>query len=270
MQTDFVRVRASSLSTLFDCPAAWAARHLDNKPMASSSKALIGNAVHHSAAVYDVSKLQETGITINDAADAAMDYVQNPPFEVDWADDSKRDAERTVMKLHQAYCTQIAPKMDYVAIESTCDGISFSDLRITLTGTTDRIYSRFLGGYGILDVKTGAAVINKDQFIDTGPHIAQMGVYELLAEQTNDITIDEPALIAGMSTSVKEPRVGLSQPINGAKRLLLGNPDEGEKGILAIAADIIHSGNFYGNPRSMICHKQYCPNFYTCKFRGQS
>ena len=40
-----IPVRASSLSDLFDCPARWEAKNLNNKRLPSCAKARIGTAI---------------------------------------------------------------------------------------------------------------------------------------------------------------------------------------------------------------------------------
>ena len=93
-----------------------------------------------------------------------------------------------------------------------------------------------------------------------------MGVYELLAEQASGVPITGPAQIVGMNTAktAASQRVGTGE-IHGAREVLLG--DEEVPGILEHASRIIHSGSFWGNPKSMMCHEKYCAAFATCKFR---
>ena len=45
-----ITIRASSLGRLFDCPASWSATHIDGKRTPSNGKAMLGKAVHASAA----------------------------------------------------------------------------------------------------------------------------------------------------------------------------------------------------------------------------
>ena len=69
-----VAIRASSLSELFDCPARWAAKHLDGLRMPSSGAAQLGTAVHAGTALYDTSRLPGgSPITIDDAAGAVVE-----------------------------------------------------------------------------------------------------------------------------------------------------------------------------------------------------
>lgn len=81
---DFVTIRASSLGSLFDCPARWAATHIDGIRMPSNGKAALGKAVHASTAVYDQSTIDGLGITIDEAAGAAVDAIHRPDEETIW------------------------------------------------------------------------------------------------------------------------------------------------------------------------------------------
>ena len=68
-----ITIRASSLGRLFDCPASWSATHIDGKRTPSNGKAMLGKAVHASTAVFDQSGIDGTGISIDEAAAAAVD-----------------------------------------------------------------------------------------------------------------------------------------------------------------------------------------------------
>ncbi|AUZ05327.1 putative PD-(D/E)XK nuclease superfamily protein [Vitreoscilla sp. C1] len=263
-----ITIRASSLGSLFDCPASWYAKHIERIQMPRSPRSLIGNAVHHAAAAYDVSRMNKSGLTINEAAGAAVDYIKQYTTEVAWEGFTQKDVESKSIELHQTYCAKIAPNYDFVAVEVKCEPITIKvgNLAITLTGEMDRIYQSFDGGMGGMDLKTGQNAVSKDGEVATAEHIPQMGVYTVLAESHYDIELTEPFAIAGLSTTNGQAGVGL---IPNAKAALLGNPETEEKGLIHYAGSIIESGNFYGNPRSMICNKQYCPIFNRCKFRGK-
>lgn len=263
--SNMVTIRASSLSRLFDCPASWAATHIDGKRLPSTSKAMIGKAVHASTAIFDQSNIVGAGITADEAAAAAVDTIKHPDEDVDWSEANPQQIEDIALSLHKKYCTQIAPKQQYAAVEIECDSLQISDLNIALTGTTDRIIQT-ADGYGIADIKTGVAAVGADGKVKTSAHAYQIGVYELLAEHGSGLPIHAPAQIIGLNTAkTKEAqRVGIGQIAN-AKDILLGN--EYQTGVLQMAANLIHSGNFYGNPKSMMCHEKYCPNFKTCPFR---
>ena len=260
-----ITIRASSLGRLFDCPASWAATHIDGKRTPSNGKAMLGKAVHASTAVFDQSVIDGSGITIDEAAAAAVDTINKPDEEVCWEDDSPSDAEKIAISLHAKYCGQIAPAQTYRAVEVRCDSLVISDLGIALTGTTDRIRETD-DGLSIVDLKTGKAAVGSDGLVKTAGHAFQLGVYELLAEQASGLPIRGPAQIIGMNTA-KTPasqRVGTGE-ISGARDVLLGDGET--PGILEYASQIIHSGNFYGNPKSMMCNPRYCAAYATCKFR---
>ena len=265
-RTDFVTVRASSLGGLFDCPARWAATHIEGIYMPSNGKATLGQAVHASTAVYDQSAIEGAGISIDEAAGAAVDAIYRPKYEVIWGEDENpEEYEKIALSLHTKYCTNIAPAQNYAAVEVLCERLEIADLGIALTGTTDRV--RIVsngGGYGISDLKTGKQAVSADGTVKTSGHAYQMGVYELLAEFGSGLQITEPAEIIGLNTAKteKSQRIGKGQ-ISEAKSVLLG--DEENPGILEVAAKIIHSGVFWGNPKSMLCHVAYCPIHGACK-----
>ena len=155
---NIVTIRASSLGRLFDCPASWAATHIDGKRTPSNGKAMLGKAVHASTAVFDQSAIDGAGITIDEAAAAAVDTINKPDEDVAWEDDNPQDAERIAISLHAKYCTQIAPQQTYRAVEVRCDSLEITDLGIALTGTTDRVRET-ADGLAICDLKTGKATM---------------------------------------------------------------------------------------------------------------
>lgn len=264
--SQIVTVRASALSTLFDCPARFEARHIRGMKMPRTGKAQLGTAVHASTAAYDSSVLEGRGITIDEAAAAAVDAIHKPDEEVAWEDDlPASDAESIALALHRKYCAEVAPKQDYAAVEVTCERLEIADLGLALTGTTDRV-RRTESGYGISDLKTGKQAVRADGSVDTSRHAMQLGVYELLAENASGVPITEPAQIVGMQTGKtdKAQRVGTAE-VHTARELLVGTPDQ--PGVLEYAAKLIHSGAFYGNPSSPLCNPKYCPVYNTCHFR---
>ena len=56
-----INIRASSLGELFDCPARWAAKNLDNLRMPGNGKAHLGTSLHASTAAFDASALDVAG-----------------------------------------------------------------------------------------------------------------------------------------------------------------------------------------------------------------
>ena len=265
MNQPMITIRASSLGRLFDCPAAWAATHIDGKRTPSNGKAMLGKAVHASTAVFEQSTMDGGGITIDESAAAAVDTIRHPDEDVVWEDDSPADAEKIAIALHVKYCQQIAPKQTYRGVEIKCERLDITDLGIALTGTTDRVRET-ADGLAICDLKTGKAAVGADGIVKTAGHAYQMGVYELLAEHASGVQITGAAQIIGMNTA-KTPasqRVGTGE-IAGAREVLIGDGET--PGILEHASRIIHSGNFCGNPKSMMCHERYCSAYPTCKFR---
>lgn len=262
-----VTIRASGLSEWFDCAARAEARQLLGKRCPSTGKALLGSAIHKSTAVYDRSVLEGSGITIDEAAGAAVDTISKPSEDIDLADDEREgELAKVAVALHKLYCTKIAPTQEYAAVEVQCERLEIVDLAIVLQGTTDRV--RKVGdGYGIADLKSGGTAVSADGKVATKGAAYQLGVYELLAERASGIPITEPARVIGLQTGKTEKgqRVALSDPISGARDVLVGEPDS--PGVLEIVAKMIHSGVFPGNPRSMMCHERYCPIYNQCKFR---
>jgi len=260
-----ITIRASSLGGLFDCPARWAAIHLDGKTMPGNVKSILGRAVHASTAVYDQSTIDGTGITIDESASAAVDLIANPEEEVIWGEDTKTDAEKIAISLHTRYCNQISPQQKYLAVELRCERLEISDIGIALTGSTDRI-REVAGGRAVCDLKTGKAVVGTDGMVKTAGHAYQMGVYELLAQHSICEEITGPSQIIGMNTAktTAAQRIGTGEII-GARDALIGDGET--PGVLEYAAKIIHSGIFFGNPKSMMCHQHYCPIYVNCKFR---
>jgi hypothetical protein len=261
-----VFIRASSLSELFDCPARWEAKHLLGMRGPRSAPAQLGTAVHAGTAVFDSSRLPGgSPVSAMDAADAVVKAIHHPEEDVDWADQSPRDAERIALALHTKYCFDVAPRQKYLGVEVTCEKLELPELGIALTGTNDRI--RMVGDRrGITDLKTGGRAVGSDGKAVTQKHELQLGVYELLAEHAMGVRIDAPAQIVGMNTgkTAASQRVGLGE-VRNARQVLLGK--DGEPGALERAAEIIHSGNFYGNPSSFLCSGKFCPRHAVCTFK---
>lgn len=259
-----IPIRASAVADFFDCAARAEARHLLGKKTATSSKALLGKAVHASTAVYDASTIEGGGVTIDEAAGAAVDAIRRPGEDVIW--DEHADAiEPIAIALHTKYCNVIAPQQDYVAVEVQCDALEISDLGIILTGSTDRVRKTELG-HGITDIKTGKTAVSPDGKVKTHGHTFQMGVYELLAEHGTGIPITGSAQIVGLNTAKTDAAQRIATGyIFGARQVLIGDQDS--PGVLEILSRMLKSGVFPGNPRSMFCHEKYCPIYNNCHFR---
>lgn len=265
--SDLQRVRASSLPELWDCPARWEAKHVLGMRMPTGGAAQLGTAVHAGTAIFDQSNLNGQMIPADDIAGVVVDTIWHPETDVDWGDSSPKEAEPIALGLFGKYCEQIAPRFDYIGIEAECEQLDITELGISLTGTTDRIYQdRMTGEYGIADLKTGKTAVSSDGVVKTAGHASQIAVYEILAEQATGLIISAPANIIGLTTAKtdKARRVGVGT-IEGAKDLLLG--DDMHQGLLEVAAGFIRSGLFYGNPRSSLCNPKYCPRYGQCHYR---
>ena len=260
-----ISIRASSLSELFDCPARWEAKHLLGRRMPSSAASQLGTAIHAGAAAFDVSRINNTGITVDEAAAAVVDAIYKPESDVQWDGEKPAEAEKIGIALHRKYCTLISPTREYAAVEIKCDSLEITDLGITLTGTIDRLRVTD-NGYGITDIKSGKTAVSADGTVNTSAHGYQLGAYELMAECASGLRITEQAEIIGMQTgnTDKGQRIGTGE-IAGAREMLLGDGDT--PGVLEMASKIVHSGSFYGNPKSMLCSAKFCPIFNQCKFK---
>ncbi|MNQ92173.1 PD-(D/E)XK nuclease superfamily protein [compost metagenome] len=259
-----INIRASSLGELFDCPARWEAKNLLNIRHPSNGKAQLGTAIHAGTAAYDQAILDGSPITVDAAAGELVSTLHNPEHEVDWSEDSPKDAEKVGLVLLSKYCQEIAPLQDYVGVEVTCERIEIADIGISLSGTTDRI-RRVGDELGIADLKSGGRAVGTDGKAVTAGHGAQLAVYELLAEMQFGQPLTLPAQVIGLQTAKTTARVGLGE-IPNVRAALIGT--EEDPGLLHHAADIIHSGRFYGNPKSMLCSPKFCPRYATCKFKN--
>lgn len=263
-----VFIRASSLAELFDCAHRWEGKHLLGMNGPTGGAAQLGTAVHAGTAAFDASRLPGgTPLTIDDAAGAVVDAIQQPEREVDWGDTNKREAERIALALHTRYCNEVAPKQEYLGVEITCERLELPELGIALTGTNDRI--RKIGERrGITDLKTGKRAVATNGKAETTKHALQLGVYELLAEHAMGIQIEAPAQIVGMNTGTTpaSQRIGTGE-VNNARALLLGHDDE--PGYLELASQILRAGQFPANPSSFLCSAKYCPRHGTCRHRAR-
>ena len=260
-----VYVRASSLAEFFDCPSRWAAKHLGMLNLPASVPAVIGTAVHKSTAVYDQSRIDNSGLTPDDAAEALMEHLADPGEDVDWRGTSLNKAATTALGVHARYCTEIAPQHTYVAVEQRVDEMTIDweelGISITLTGTLDRMFERD-GKLGVADLKTGARALTQN----SGKHRAQLGVYELLAEEMvrkNGATIELPGELIKLQTSSNYDVA--VDPVQDARLVLLG--DELHTGMLTHLARALKTGDFWGNPSSWLCSEKYCPAWQNCFFR---
>lgn len=265
--SDPVVIRASSFGALFDCPARWTAIHREGRRMPQSGKAALGTAIHAGTALFDAERVAHQVPSLDAAKDAAVESVRKPRDETIWDDDSADKAERIAVSLTERYCTAESPKHQFVAVEASVESLHITDLSIILTGHVDRVRQAPSGGYGISDLKSGKQAVGTDGRAKTHGHGAQMGVYELVAQAATGLVITEPAQIIGLQTNLTpdKQRIGTGE-IEGTREVLLGSDDQ--PGLLQIAARIVHGEiPAWGNPKSMLCHGNYCPAFSTCYWR---
>lgn len=274
-----ITVRASALPDFLDCGARAEAKHLLKKFTPGNPKALLGTAIHRSTALYDQSKLDGKGITIDEAAGAAVDAIHKPREEVAYTEDdmTPNELESIAVSLHHRYCHEIAPFQTYTHVEVYCERVEITDIGLILTGTTDRVrvvedLAYEVGekppapGFGISDVKSGGTAVSAAGAVNTKGHTFQLGVYEILAEHALGIPITQPAEIIGLQTGKTErgQRVARGE-IERPRDVLIGTVES--PGVLEVVANMIHRGVFVGNPRSILCHDRYCPIYNACKFR---
>lgn len=270
-----IKVRASSLAEIFDCAMRWHAKHILKMYAPTSFRAHLGTAIHASTAEFDGAVLRGEKPNPADTVGIALDALHDMEGVVRTADDpSMREAEGFAVLLHNRYCTEIAPTRSYVAIEAPCNELPVvidDELTIILTGTIDRIRQDWAIkdgqpvaiGCGISDLKTGTRRVAADGAVNAAADGAQLGVYELLAEQSG-FPITRPAEIIGMSTS-KGGLVGVAT-IERPSDLLIGSSDE--PGLLQMAGLYLKSGIFPPNPKSGLCSAKFCPKHSTCKYHS--
>ncbi len=259
------RVRASSIAGFFSCPAQWAHNNLGGERLPSTPPAVIGSAVHKSTAAFDSSRLDNNKarwLTADDTAEVLLQYIKDPGEEVDWTGSNIEKAATIALGVHTRYCHEVAPTHTYQHVEETLDNLAIQwdemDIEIVLTGTLDRSYIKD-GKYGIADLKTGAVACSQN----TGKHKAQLGAYELLAEQKLGIIIEQPGELIQLQTS-SNYKVAVQQ-VDNARIALLG--DDHNIGMLTHIARALKSGDFWGNPSSWLCSQKYCGAWEHCIYR---
>jgi len=260
-------IRASSWAGLFDCAYRWEGIYLKHMRNVVGLRAALGTAIHAGTAVFDQGRLDNAGVTADDAAGAMVDKLRDPSNEFDPKRDdlTMRDAERVGLALVTNYCLDVSPRYEFVAVEMETTPLDIDcggGVVVRLTGTMDRARIRKAAhGVGIADVKSGAMAVQQGAAVTKG-HGPQVGTYELLYEHTTGEPITDDAEIIGMKTKGK-PEIATA-PIRGAKRVMVGT--EEQPGLIEFAADMFRSGRFYPNPKSLLCSATYCPRYTSCPF----
>lgn len=265
--SDTFFIRPSGLAELFDCPARWEAKNLRGLRLPASPASLLGTAIHRGSAVFDQSRIDNAGLTADDAAGAVVDAIHNPEDDILWEEETPQSVEKAALPLHQMYCGEVSPRLDFVGVEVETGNLTIDDLGITIGGTTDRVYRDGDGNLGIADIKTGKTAVAADGTVKTAGYAPQIGLYEMLVQYGLGQPVEAPALILGLTAAKTEKgrRAGVGE-VARAREVLLG--DEYSPGMLEMASRLLKSGNFYGNPRSTLCSARYCPCFNQCKYHA--
>lgn len=263
------RVRASSWGRLFDCAHAWEGVHILGLTSPSSPRAALGTAIHAGTAAFDISKSIGLEPDQVEAGEVLLETLRNPRDEVNWrgSDISRKEAEVIGLTLLSRYCTDIAPRFNYIAVEMETKPLLIDcggGIQIQLTGTMDR--ARAIEdelGVRIADIKTGARATEGERGeprrAKTKGHGPQIATYELLYEHTTGQPVSGPAEIIGMNTTKPEVLVG---EIHNARRLLIGTDES--PGLLQYATSMFRTGLFPPNPQSTLCSEKYCPRWNHC------
>ena len=260
------KVRASSWGALFDCAFKWQGEHLLGMRLPSSPRALLGTAIHAGTAVFDQGRVDGSNISAYDAAQAVVDKIRDPDEDVNWSVDdlTPKEAERIGLTLHTKYCNEWSPRFEFAAVEMATEPFPIdcgNGVTIILTGTLDRSRVKRTSGHGIQDLKSGGQAVQKGT-AKTAGHYPQVGTYELLYEWTTGNTITEPAEIIGLKTK-GTPEIATGQ-IVGAKQKMVGTAEA--PGLITFAARMFETGDFYPNPRSMLCSPKYCARYNQCPY----
>lgn len=260
-------VRASSWATLFDCSYKYEWTHLLGYRKPAGMRALLGTSLHCSTAAFDRGRMDDSGVTADDAADLLVETIHHPDFEVDRSADelTTREAEKIGLWLHTRYCHDVSPRYTFRAVEMTTEPFTIDcgdGVTVTLTGSLDR--SRLVAGTSsdrISDLKSGAAAVQKGAANIKG-HFAQVGTYQLLYEHTTGRAVDDIAEIVGLKTK-GTPEIATGE-IRGARARMTGT--EEFPGLIDFAARMFRTGDFYPNPGSILCHPKYCGRWSHCAY----
>jgi hypothetical protein len=266
--TDIVSIRASSWWDLFDCAARWHYKHVDGLRTPVSFSGHLGISLHKATAKFDQRRIDQPHANDNDVTEAIetfVDALAKPEYDVAPDDDAPPKAEEIGRKLTATYCTKVSPRYQFAAVEMSVDGLDIvtEHLTIRMTGTADRLRVRNVGrGVAVSDLKSGVKAVRTDGTAETKGHKAQLGAYELLAEQKLGEPIVADAEIIGLQTTSKA-RIGTAT-VSGAKEMMVGSA--GSPGMIEIAASMLRSGLLPPNPKSMLCSPKYCPGWSRCKW----
>ena len=263
-----IKIRASAWSGLFDCAYRFEGIHLLGMRNVVGLRAALGTAIHAGTAVFDLARISHDAISADDAAGVLVDKLRDPENEFDPARDDLTvpEAERIGLTLLTKYCHEVSPKYDFVAVEMKTKPLDIncgSGVIVRLTGTMDRARIRRGSGgkVGIADLKSGSAAVQKGVAVTKG-HSPQIGTYEMLYEHTTGEQITDDAEIIGLKT--KGSAEIASGTVKNAKRVMIGT--ETQPGLIEFAAEMLKTGRFYPNSKSLLCSEKFCPRHSTCHF----
>lgn len=271
-----ITVRASSLAELFDCALRWHAKHIVGMRSPASRRMVLGTAVHAGTAAFDQAKLDGRPIKADEAAGAVVDKLRDPGEDVKTDEDDEgmtaKEAEVIGLTLHTKYCSTISPRYEFRAVELDLGGLDIhvpeQDVTVRLTGHLDRSRVSRVGGTKLLrisDIKTGGRAAYKDGRAEVKGRGLQVGVYQILTEQSLGEPVDTVGEIIGLCTS-KSAHTGVSE-ISAPKNQILGiGKREGEPSLIEHAASMLRTGLFPPNPTSNLCSKKYCVNYDRCAY----
>jgi hypothetical protein len=265
MSEPIATIRASAWSELFDCAYRFYWKNIVGLRSPASGAAYLGTSIHAGTAGFDSARLRGEPIRADDAVDISVNKLHNPDEEVAWDSDvSMSEVEQSAIALTARYCTDMAPKRTYKAVELKCEALDIDTEHgvLRVTGTTDRIRVLPDGREGISDLKSGKAAVGADGRATTKSHHFQLGIYTLMAQQEAGRPMTAPAEIIGLQTT-KQARVGAGE-VADVLTPLLG--DEEHPGAIQIAAQMVRSGLFPPNPKSNLCSAKYCPAFARCHY----
>ena len=266
-----ITIRASSIADLFDCAYRFEGRQILGMRSPASRAMVLGTAVHAGTAAFDQARMDGKPIKPYEAAGIVVDKLRDPGEDVAASDKdmTPKEAEAVGLALHTKYCTQISPRYTFQAVELDLGALDIEvpeqGVTVRITGHLDRSrVSRVPDGHAlrIADIKTGGKAATKDGVAETRGKGLQIGIYQILAEQVMGEPVDPVGEIIGLCTS-KSAAVGVSE-IPGPKQQIL--PTGGEPSLIEIAANMLRTGYFPPNPRSMTCGKRYCPRWDRCPY----
>lgn len=266
-----VTIRASSMAGLFDCAYRWEGEHLLGFTKESNGRMHLGTALHEATATMDSGKMKDISYEVDEVLDMFDNSFNHQDYDVNWRYDdlNKNQAEGIGMLLSKKYYLEVTKKTTFSQVEKQIEPVVIEveryDIAIELTGKLDR--GRTVVGphddHGIVDLKSGKLAVNPQGYANTKGHAVQIGVYELLDEVSSDYVINLPAKIIGLKTS-QTPVIGEGL-IYGAKDRLIGN--DNQPGYIEMAAQMLSSGMFPPNTKSMLCNKKYCSRWDQCPYK---